>query len=108
MPRPKRARRWRQPRRVLHWTSSTAGLLGQPGRQGLVFRVWDSGICSRASREEAMKRTAFLYVAGVTVTGIVAWITPSSLAQDNTGMATGNATANTKTQTGSKEAKQII
>jgi hypothetical protein len=55
-----------------------------------------------------MKRTAFLYVAGVTVTGIVAWITPSSLAQDNTGMATGNATANTKTQTGSKEAKQII
>ena len=55
-----------------------------------------------------MKRIAFLFVAVVTVTGVVAWITPSSLAQDNTGMATGNATANTKTQTGSKEAKQII
>ena len=55
-----------------------------------------------------MKRIAFLFVAVVTVTGVVAWITPSSLAEDNTGMAAGNATADTKTQTDSKEAKQII
>ena len=55
-----------------------------------------------------MKRIAFLFVAVVTVTGAVAWITPSSLGQDNTGMTPGNATADTKTQTDSKEAKQII
>src|SRR5918998_115890 len=31
----------RQPRRVLSWNNSTGGPLDQPGRQGLVFRVWD-------------------------------------------------------------------
>lgn len=55
-----------------------------------------------------MKRIAFWFVAVVTVTGVVAWITPSSLGQDNTGMTAGNAIADTKTQTDSKEAKQII
>ena len=55
-----------------------------------------------------MKRIALFFVAVVTVTGVVAWITPSSLGQDNTGMTAGNATADTKTQTGTKEAKQII
>ena len=43
-----------------------------------------------------MKRIALLFVAVVTVTGVVAWITPSSLGQDNTGMTAGNATADTK------------
>ena len=56
-----------------------------------------------------MKRIGFLFVAVLTATGVVvAWITPSSLGQDNTGMTPGNATADTKTQTDSKEAKQII
>jgi hypothetical protein len=41
-----------------------------------------------------MKRIAFLFVAVVTVTGVVAWMAPSSLGQDK--------------QTDSKEAKQII
>jgi hypothetical protein len=63
---------------------------------------------SRALREGIMKRIAFLFVAVVTVRGVVAWITRSSLGQDNTGMTTGNATADTKIQTDSKETKQII
>jgi hypothetical protein len=48
-----------------------------------------------------MKRIAFLFVAVITATGVIAWMAPSSLAQDNKGQAT-------KTQTGTKEAKQII
>ena len=49
-----------------------------------------------------MKRIAFLFVPVVTITGVVAWMAPSSLAQDNKGQVT-------KTQTGTKkEAKQII
>ena len=43
---------------------------------------------------------AFLFVAVVTATGVIAWMAPSSLAQDNKGQVT--------TQTGTKEAKQII
>src|SRR5262245_65160188 len=57
-----------------------------------------------------MKRITFvLFVAVSTVAGIVAWMAPS-LGQDsaNPGMAAGKATADTKTQTGTKEAKQII
>jgi hypothetical protein len=42
----------------------------------------ESGICSRASREGTMKRIALLFVAVVTVTGVVAWIAPSSLGQE--------------------------
>jgi hypothetical protein len=41
-----------------------------------------------------MKRIAFLFVAVVTVAGVIAWMAPSSLGQDK--------------QTDSKEAKQII
>src|SRR6516164_8543401 len=48
-----------------------------------------------------MKRIAFLFVAVVTATGVIAWMAPSSLAQDDKGQVT-------KTQTGTKEAKQII
>ena len=48
-----------------------------------------------------MKRIAFLFVAVVTATGVIAWMAPSSLAQDNKGQVT-------KTQTGTKDAKQII
>ena len=48
-----------------------------------------------------MKRIAFLFVAVVTATGVIAWMAPSSLAQDNKGQVA-------KTQTGTKEAKQII
>ena len=48
-----------------------------------------------------MKRIAFSFVAVVTATGVIAWMAPSSLAQDNKGQVT-------KTQTGNKEAKQII
>jgi hypothetical protein len=48
-----------------------------------------------------MKRIAFLFVAVVTATGVVAWMAPSLLAQDNKGQGT-------RTQTGTKEAKQII
>src|SRR3974390_3483512 len=43
---------------------------------------------------------AFLFVAVVTAAGVIAWMAPSSLAQDNKGQVT--------TQTGTKEAKQII
>src|SRR5262249_58621248 len=66
------------------------------------------GICSRASRKGTMKRIAFLLVAVVTVTGVVASIAPSSLGQGNTGMTGGKATPSTKAPTDSKEAKQII
>jgi hypothetical protein len=45
-----------------------------------------------------MKRIAFLFLAVVTATGVIAWMAPSSLSQDNKG----------QTQTGTKEAKQII
>ena len=55
-----------------------------------------------------MKRIAFLFVAVVAVTGVIAWTTPSSLGQDNTDMTAGNATADAKTQSDSKEAQQNI
>ena len=48
-----------------------------------------------------MKRIALLFVAVVTVTGAVAWTAPPSLGQDNKSQVT-------KTQTGTKEAKQVI
>jgi hypothetical protein len=71
------------------------GKLGHGNRDA---RDWYSefGICSRASREGTMKRIAYIFAATVTATGVVAWITPSSSGQG------------TKTQTGSKEAGQII
>ena len=48
-----------------------------------------------------MKRIAFSFVAVVTTTGVIAWMAPSLLAQDNKGQVT-------KTQTGNKDAEQII
>ena len=48
-----------------------------------------------------MKRIALLFVAVVTATGVVAWMAPPSLGQDNKSQVT-------KTQTGTKEAKQVI
>jgi hypothetical protein len=48
-----------------------------------------------------MKRIAFSFVTVVTATGVIAWMAPSSLAQNNKGQVT-------KTQAGTKEAKQII
>ena len=48
-----------------------------------------------------MKRIAFLFLAVVTATGVITWMAPSSLAQDNKGQGT-------RTQSGPKEAKQII
>src|SRR5262249_3846818 len=48
-----------------------------------------------------MKRIAFLFVAVVTATGVIAWMAPSSLAQDNKCQVT-------ETQTGTKESKQSI
>src|SRR6516165_7406377 len=57
----------------------------QTGRQGVVSRVRIPGECSQASREGTMKRIGFSFVAVLTATGVVAWMTPSSLGQDNTG-----------------------
>jgi hypothetical protein len=54
-----------------------------------------------------MKRIPLLFVAGVTVIGVAAWMTPSSLGQNKSGMTAGDA-HDTKTQTDTKEAKQII
>ena len=48
-----------------------------------------------------MKRIALLFVAVVTVTGVVAWMASPSLGQDDKSQVT-------KTQTGTKEAKQVI
>jgi hypothetical protein len=48
-----------------------------------------------------MKRITFLFVTVATATGVIAWMAPSSLAQDNKGQVI-------KTQTGTKEVKQII
>jgi hypothetical protein len=60
-----------------------------------------------------MNRIAFLFVAVVTVAGVVAWMAPASLGQDNkgqvsAGMAAGKTTADIKLRTDSEEAKQII
>jgi hypothetical protein len=51
-------------------------------RSGAGKRGIPAEICSWASREGTMKRIAFLFVAVVTVTGVVAWIAPSSLGEE--------------------------